>query len=187
MIRKNTYRTGEKALTLKEYNQIIEVCQSHEDELLIKMAVATGLRREDLVAVEVANIDIINGRLRFVEKKKRLSVGGPSRIRDIPIGPKLCQLITKHKKTLPKNQVTLFSFKGRTAFNRLQNLCDTAGIERRPFHALRATCVKFCQREGWTPEQVCELTGDTLAVIQKHYSIPTNDEMKEVATIKEVI
>lgn len=187
MIRKNTYRTGEKALTQKEYEKIIEVCQSHEDELLIKMAVATGLRREDLVAVEIANIDTENGRLRFVEKKKRIYKGGPSKIRDIPIGPKLCQLIVKHKKTIPKDQVTLFSFKGRTAFNRLQDLCERAGIEKRPFHALRATCVKFCQKAGWTPEQVCELTGDTLAVIQQHYSIPTMDEMKETANVKEVI
>jgi hypothetical protein len=31
------------------------------------------------------------------------------------------------------------------------------------------------------------LTGDTLAVIQQHYSIPTMDEMKETAMAKEVI
>jgi integrase len=187
MIRKNTYRTGEWSLTQKEYDKILDVCQSIEEELLIKLAVSTGLRREDIVNIEIDNIDLKNNRLRFVEKKKRLYVGGPSKIRDIPLGPKLTQLINKHIRTVDKDQTKLFSFKGRTAFNRLQELCDRAEIERRPFHALRATCVKFCQKAGWSPEEVCALTGDTLSVIQKHYAVPSETEMKEAATTKEII
>jgi len=33
---------------------------------------------------------------------------------------------------------------GRTAHRKLQMYCDRARIPRRPFHALRATCIKFC-------------------------------------------
>lgn len=70
---------------------------------------------------------------------------------------------------------------------KLQEYCDLAGIERRPFHALRATCVKFCQKNNWTVEQVSKLTGDTIAVIQQHYSTPSNSEMQEVVEMKAII
>jgi integrase len=177
----NSYRTGQFSLTQTEYERVLDACDSLEDEILIKFTVATGMRREDVVNVEIQNINLTSGMVRYVEKKK----GG--RIRDIYIGTKLKQLLIKYYKTLPKNQKKLFDFCGKTAFNKLQNLCDIAEIPRRPFHALRATCIKRCQIAKWTPEEVCELTGDSLRVIQEHYSTPSISQMAETALNKEVI
>jgi len=175
------YKTGEFALTPTEYDRLLESCSSIEDETLIKFTVATGLRRADIVRVEIQNVIPETGKVTFSEKKK----GG--RIRTIYIGPKLRQLVIKYLKTIPKNQKMLFGFSERTAYNKLQHLCDIAGIPRRPFHALRATCMKRCQRAGWTPEQVVDLTGDTLRVIQEHYSTPSSSEMQEVSVNKEIV
>jgi integrase len=175
------YRIGMDALTQNEYEKVCEACSSIEDEALLKFTVATGLRREDVVRVERQNINLTTGAVTFSEKKK----GG--RIRTIYIGQKLCTLLTKYLKTIPKDQKLLFDFCGKTAYNKLQHLCDVAGIRRRPFHALRATCVKRCQQAKWTPEQVCELTGDSLRVIQQHYATPGQSEMEEVANQREVI
>ena len=177
----NSYRTGQFALTPKEYDRILESCSSLEDEVLIKFAVATGLRREDIVNVELQNINLQSGMVRYIERKKG------NRIRDIYIGNKLKQLLIKYYKTLPKDQKKLFGFCSKTAFNKLQSLCDIAGIPRRPFHSLRATCVKRCQAAGWSPEEVCELTGDTLRVIQEHYATPSISQMADTATSKEMI
>lgn len=173
------YKTGEWALTEKEYAAILDACDSTEDECLIKFTVATGLRRADVVRVERQNIR--NGKVTYSEKKK----GG--RIREIYIGPKLLQVLSKYEKTIPKEQKMLFGFSERTAYNKLQHLCDIAGISRRPFHALRATCIKRCQKAGWTPEQVVDLTGDTLRVIQEHYAVPSSGEMQEVSKQKEIV
>lgn len=177
----NPYKTGQFALTAKEYDAILDACSSVEDEALIKFTVATGLRRADVVRIERQNVNLDTGKVTFSEKKK----GG--RIRDIYIGPKLRQVLSKYSKTIPKDQKMLFGFSERTAYNKLQNLCDIAGISRRPFHSLRATCIKRCQKAGWTPEQVVDLTGDTLRVIQEHYAVPGEGEMKEVAKEKEII
>jgi integrase len=117
----------------------------------------------------------------YTEKKKG------DRIRTIYIGPQLRQLLNKYLKTVPKEQKRLFAFSERTAFNKLQRLCIIAGIPKRPFHSLRATCIKRCQKAGWSPEQVCDLTGDTLRVIQEHYAIPSSGEMVELAATKEII
>lgn len=175
------YTVGKDALTPKEYTELCDACDSIVDETLLKFTTSTGLRREDVVAVEWKNVNLTSGTITFSEKKK----GG--RIRTIHIGEKMRVLLVKYNKTCKNNQKYVFDFCGRTAYNKLQNLCDVAGIRRRPFHALRATCVKRCQAAGWTPEQVCELTGDSLRVIQEHYATPSSSEMQEVAKAREIV
>lgn len=175
------YTIGKDALTPKEYVALCDACSSIEDEALLKFTTSTGMRREDVVTVEWQNVDLQSGTVVFTEKKKK------NRIRTIHIGEKLRVLLLKYRKTCKHSQKYVFDFCGRTAYNKLQNLCDVAQIRRRPFHALRATCVKRCQAAGWTPEQVCELTGDSLRVIQEHYATPSSSEMQEVAKAREII
>lgn len=175
------YRTGEKALTAREYEKLISVVDRLEDEVLIKLAVSSGARREDITSIRVSDINQEDRTLSFFEQKKR-------RIHTIPLSPEMVRLIRQllHSRGNHRTQ-KLFSFTGRTAYARLQRYCDKAGIPRRPFHALRATCIKRCQAAGWTPEQVARLTGDTIAVIQEHYAWPSSSEMYEVAAEKPVI
>jgi integrase len=171
--RKERYKSGEKALTRKEYDKLLAVIDNIEDEVLIKLAVSTGLRREDLTALKIADIDFDQGRLTFYEAKKR-------RNRTIDIEPAVVLLIRKFLKTFEKREL-LFSFTGRTAYNHLNHWCVIANIPTRPFHALRATCVKFGQQAGRSPEAMAKLLGDTMEVIQIHYSTPSADEMAEDA------
>ena len=173
-------RTGETALTRGEYEKLLRVCNTLEEELLLKIGVSLGLRRGDMSHLRITDIDFMESTLSYYEEKK-------DRIRTVPIGNNLKQLLTKYVHTIPKTQETIFPFSDRTAHRRFWGLCDRAGIKRRPIHALRATCIKFCQAAGWTPEQVSELTGDTIRVIQEHYATPSKAEMSEVMVEKEVI
>ena len=179
IVKKDRYKTGENALTKNEYDKLIGVIDNLEDETLIKLAVSTGIRREDICNIKVA--DINEKTISFYESKKR-------RIWTIHISNEMELLIKKLLNTRGKNKTEdLLTYTGRTAYRRLQLYCDNAGIPRRPFHALRATCVKFCQAAGWTPEQVSRLTGDTISVIQEHYATPSTSEMAEVAESKPII
>ena len=176
------YRTGEHSLTRKEYEKLLDACSSIEDELMIKVAVGLGLRRYDLTHIMIADIDLEQeNTLSYHEQKK----GG--RIRTVFISAKLHQIIVKYLKTIPKGQKKLFAFSDKTAYNRLQKICDIAGIPRRPFHALRATCIKFHQAAGWRDEETAELVGDTIRVIQEHYATPSRSEMQEATATTEVI
>jgi integrase len=179
--KRERYRSGEKALTPREYRELISVIDRQEDEVLIKLAVSIGARREDLASIKVKDIDLDELKLSFYEQKKR-------RIHTVPLSPEMARLIKQLLNSRGKNPgQRLFTFTGRTAYSRLQLYCDKAEIPRRPFHALRATCIKRCQAAGWTPEQVSRLTGDTIAVIQEHYSYPSSSEMQEVASSKPLI
>ena len=174
-------RSGEKALKHKEYEKLISVIDRLDDEVCIKLAVSIGARREDLANIKVKDIDLDELKLSFHEKKKR-------RIHTVPLSPEMARMIKVLLHSKGKNQTEdLFPYSGRTMYDRLQKYCDKADIPRRPFHALRATCIKRCQAAGWSPEQVAKLVGDTIAVIQEHYAWPSSSEMQEVAADKPVI
>ena len=175
------YRTGEFALTRKEYEKLIAACANLEDRVMIMMGVAIGLRRSDIVEVKWINIDFEKSELNYNEKKKG------NRLRNVPLGPKLLQELRILKNTQPKSQKTILSFGDRQAHTRFNKVCDIAGIPRRPIHALRATAIKFMQQAGWAPEQVAEMTGDSIRTIQKHYLTPSRSELAEAAKNKEVV
>ncbi len=186
---RESYTTGQKALTEKEYQKILDICDNYQDRLLIMLAVGIGLRREDIIRVRVPNIDLKNGWITYLEKKKG------DKIRKVPIGPKLSQEIQIYIHTtkvndylFPARQVGEKGYmSGRTAYNRLKWLCEKAEIPTRPFHSLRATCIKLKQKDGWNVEQVAALIGDTVATVQAHYSTPSDDELSNMMKEKESV
>jgi integrase/recombinase XerD len=173
------YRTGQKAFTKKEFEKVLSKVGVLEDEILILLGVNTGMRRRDITSIEVKNIDLKNQSVIYYEHKKR-------RTRTIFISSEMTRKLEIYLNTLPKKQERLFGFRDRTAYNRLNRYCRLAGIPERPFHALRATCIKFCQQAGWTLAEVAELTGDSIRTIQEHYETPSIEEMKETSETKRI-
>lgn len=179
-MKRERYRTGEKAFTRKEWDKLMAAVGRLDDEVLFTLAVNTGIRREDMVNISIGDMSPDNRSITYYERKKR-------RTRTIFINSEMARRISMYLNTIPKSQPRLFGFSSKTAYNKLQRACDIAGIPRRPFHALRATCVKFCQQAGWSPEEVSELTGDSIRVIQEHYSTPSITEMQEIAETKKIM
>jgi integrase len=193
MLQKRTrYTTGEKALTPTEWAKLQTYIDNLEDEVLFKLAISTGIRREDIghsktknTGIRISDITELpngTGKLKFTEHKK-------NRIHEVPLSKEMMRLIKLLINSRDKSAKTpfLITYSGRTCHRRLQYYCDCAGISRRPFHALRGTCIKFCQKAGWRIEEVARLTGDTIAVIQEHYSTPSESEMQEAIETKCII
>jgi len=179
------YKSGEKALTRQEYEKLIAVITDLQDELLIKLAIATGIRREDLCNIKFDNVNLKDCKLVYVEAKKQ------HRIRTIDLPDSIIVLVKKFygyigRKYL-KEREYLFDFTGRTAYRHFNQWCVVAGISERPFHALRATCIKFCHAAGWSDEQISKLTGDKISTIQEHYMTPSVDEMRNVTQMKAIV
>jgi integrase len=166
-----------KALSDTEYKKVLAACGTLEDELLMRLAVENGFRRIDISKIEVKNVDLENSKLLYYEHKKKT-------FRTVPISAGVVQLFRKYFDTLPKRTKYVFSwgkseFGDFTAWRRFQKLCDTAGIERRPFHALRGTCIKFHQKRGWNLNEVSKLIGDDPATVQLHYATTSDSEIAE--------
>lgn len=180
-LQSDRYKTGEFALTRTEYDKLMNVITDLQDELLIRLAVATGIRREDLCKIECDHISLEDKTLFFHESKKSVS-----RTIDLPDLVIVC--IKKFYTSLDRQELRkrklLFDFSGRTAYRHFNSWCVVAGIRERPFHSLRATCIKLAHASGWTDEQISKLTGDKIATIQEHYMTPSSDEMREVTKEK---
>lgn len=189
--KRERYTSGEKALTKEEWGKLISCVDNLEDEILFKLLISTGIRREDachspkrktgIRTEDIKELPNGTGTISFLEHKK-------NRIHTVPISKSLVRLIKMLINSRDKYaEHWLITYSGRTAHRRLQKYCDLADIPRRPIHALRATCVKFCQAAGWRVEEVSKLTGDTIAVIQEHYSTPSDAEMLQTVEDKEII
>lgn len=183
---KKSYKTGQHALTEKEIEQLLNVVDDVVVEAAFRLAISTGIRREDLASLTWKDVRWEDQRLVFYEQKKR-------RMKEVYLSDSMLTKLRQLKNLYPEQHYIFPGasakkygkghLSGKTLYNKLQGYCEKAGLRRRPFHALRATCIKLCQKRGWTPEQTAEHVGDTIRVIQEHYLTPTLDEMK--ATVQE--
>ena len=181
------YRTktiGEKALTEIEVNKLLAVVGRQDHEVLLRIGIELGLRRADVIAIEQSNINIEKHTLMFMELKK-------DAMHTVPLSDSLAKLIeqylytsSKNKWLFPSTHSTKQHISSKTAWNILHRYLVKADLPERPFHALRATCVKLCQRKGWSIEQVMNLTNDSFRTIKTHYDTPSTEEMLEVAKTK---
>lgn len=168
--KRNAYRSN--SLTLEEQERLYSVLDRLEDMVLFRLALTTGIRREDICAIETGRIDFDNRRLTFWESKKR-------RDWTVPLTEEVTQALRWYTGTR-KGERRLFSFTGRTAYNKLQAALKKAGITKElSFHDLRRSFVKTAKRRGLSPKAVAQITGDTLAVIQEHYENLDQDELRE--------
>jgi integrase len=167
------------AFSQSELKRLLESCPTTADHIMILLASRYGFRREDVVNIKVNNVDLKNSTLTYHEQKK-------DRDRTIPIEADVCSELRKHINTLSKDAVYLLPFRdGTTAWRHLQNICKVADIPvprgrtGRPFHAIRGTCVKMRQAQGWTIHEVATLIGDEPGTVAEHYATVTPMELAE--------
>lgn len=188
--REKYFRTGRKSLSQANVDSLLAVITDLEHSALIMLAISTGIRREDIVRIKQADFDYETRKLSFYESKK-------NRIHTVYVPLNVANTLQMVKKS---NKKDLYMFpgnsekkngkghlSGRNAYNILNRYLEKAGLEKRPFHSLRSTCIKLCQKKGWQPIETAELTGDSLTVIQEHYMVPSDQEMKEVSKEKAII
>lgn len=164
------YRSN--SLTIEEQERLLSSTDTFEDLTLFRLALTTGIRREDIAQIEIGNIDLENRRLKFWESKK-------GRWWEIPLTVEVCQEIQRFLNTFPRGRKKLFNFTGRTAYNRLQKYLKKAAIKKElSFHDLRRTFIKTARRKGLSPKAVSQITGDTLVTIQQFYENLDMEELK---------
>jgi integrase len=177
-----SWTSGEKALDPSQVEPFLAKVAKVQDLALLRLAIVSGMRREDVVGVTLAGVDLAAGKVSFYERKKR-------RTWTAWVDPDTIVTLKRHIGVLPKGTEWLFPspwspkrhISSRHAYDVLQRWLDETGLDRRPFHALRASCVKYLKSKGWSPEAIMKQTGDRLETIMQHYSTPSDDEMHRLA------
>ena len=172
------------SLTPAEVDKLLASVGDARDLALLSLAVVTGMRREDIVAVRVADYNRERGTIGYVERKKK------NRIRaDVPLDPKAATRLDLYLRARGRESVWLFPsdlpsshdhLSSRSAWNILNRWCAVAGLAPRPFHSLRATCYKLAKARGWPVEFAAWVIGDTIRVAQEFYGVATPGEVAQV-------
>jgi integrase/recombinase XerD len=163
-----------ESLTFEEVHTLLSACETIEEKALIELALNTGIRRNDIVDIEIDRIDIERSRIAFWEEKK-------DRYWMVALSPEVVQTLKMYINTLPRSQKLLFEFSGRTAYNILQRLMMKARIKKHiPFHGLRRSFVRLSRRMGRDVRFVMDQTGDSARVILEAYEGYTVDEMVDM-------
>jgi integrase len=182
-----TYRTGEKALTFEQTQSLLSLKDLPLlEEGVLRLGLNGGLRREDLVSVRASDLHEEDSSLTFYEHKKRRNL-------TVYLSNDTIKCLNQIRKEYPS--VWMFPAKNskkhigsKTAYNILQrNLIKIGAPSPWPFHSLRATCYKLCQRAGWNVEMSAKHLGDSVRVAQEHYATPSSEEMKQVMKERGII
>jgi integrase len=175
------------ALSETEIKRCLEKCDTTEKEVLVRLGIFYGFRRDDMRKLEIKNIDFVNRRLNYYEEKK-------DAWRYVPMNDEIEICLKRHINTMPKDQKFLFKNNGSaTLYRRFNDILLNAGIPiphgrtGTPFHALRGTAYKLWRKKGMPVEQVAEMLGDTVETAMEHYGKATMDEIADTIRKKEVI
>lgn len=187
------YKTGEKSLTPKQIEKLIAALDSYRDETLIKLELALGCRRSDIVRIEWTHTNEESKSITYHEQKKG------DRLHTAFVSDTIIQMLKRYrnlsqgKYLFPaiKRDNSKGHLSDRTAYDIFNRAMKRAGIIQKnqcwPFHALRATCIKKCQSVGWSAEQTAAHVNDSVRVIQEHYTTPSLFERAKVAEENPII
>lgn len=157
--------------------------------LPVKLALWTGQRRGDLLALTWASYD--GARIRFLQGKTGARVS-------IPVAEKLKYALDAAKVRLDASEEALQSQPiltnsygeawSDTGFSASwRKACQAAEIEGLTFHDLRGTAVTRLARAGCTVPEIASITGhkmtDVHAILQTHY-LHLDDEIADAAIKK---
>jgi len=162
-----------ESLSEEEQERLFNSIETFEDLVLFKLALTTGIRREDIVGIELGGVDLNNRTITFWEHKKK-------RFHTVPIASSLLPDLKRYLNSIPKGQKKLFTFTGRTAYNKLQYYLKKAGINKKlAFHDLRRTFVKTAKKKGLSIKAVSQITGDRVSTVEEYYANLDMEELKE--------
>lgn len=180
MSRRNNKNHRPNSLTEDEQARLLDACPTLPDLVLIQIALTTGIRRADVVAIRKHDVDLEAGTITFWQEKK-------DSVHTVPIHHQLMPNLRRYLAMVPKGTQFLFPntrdqgrpMADKTAYNRLQNALRRAGINKAiSFHDLRRTFVKTAFARGLRPEAIAAITDDKLETIQEWYLILDMHEIK---------
>ena len=184
------YKTGRDALTEQNVKDLLESFNNIQDKAIIHLAVACGLRRSDIVNVKRNDVNLESGQLTYYEHKKdrtrTVMIPSSAALHTLRLHVNSCKK-SKWLFPSPLNGKTDKHISDRQIYDIFNEHLDVIKVRRRPFHSLRATCIKMCEAAGWKDFETAELVGDTVRVIQEHYSTPSVQEMQALAKDKQIL
>ncbi len=121
---------------------------------LTQLALATGMRRSELLAIKWSDLDLKN-KLVHLNRKDCAATGRQSSQRFVPLSPQSIALLKNYPKTNPR-VIDLTIGAARHGFNRARK---AAGLNHLRFHDLRHIAISNMWAAGMNALQISEASG----------------------------
>lgn len=161
-----------------------------EWRVAVLVALRTGLRLGELVALRWEDVDLVAGRLVVRRAASRDRVGTPKngRTREIPLGHEVLAALKAHRHL--KGEL-VFSGKGGSMYRKnmtkhpLWRACRKAGLRRIGWHVLRHTFASHLAMRGAPIKAVQELLGHATIDMTMRYAHLSPSVSREVVGLLE--
>lgn len=173
-----------KALNTEQARQVLEAAHGDDLEALWTVALTTGLRQGELLALRWPDVDLDGGSLRVVASLIRI-VGQEPQLaepksrrsrRQVELSATAVEALRRHRANAPSIGFVFARPDGRplavtTTWKRWQALLGRAKVPAMPFHSARHSAATLLLSRGVHPKIVSEMLGhSTVAITLDVYS-----------------
>lgn len=142
-------------LSREEYHRLLGSCPA-QVALVVKVAVATGLRKDNLLRLDWSQVDLSSGLITVTVK------GG--KLHRVKLPPPLKAALS----TLPHRKGRVFATRN---FRKLfEQAVTDAGLRDFRFHDLRHTCATWMRMAGADLADICEALGHSNVAVTMRYA-----------------
>ncbi len=160
-----------RSATAEELNRLIATAQDTPGEIrfetLIPFAIATGLRRSELLRITWADVDFSRAILTVRDRKDPRNSRRTDRV---PLSPAAIAVL-RQLGPAPAPHARIFPYVANTLTNAFRRLRRAAGVRDLKFKDMRATCAQNLLNLGWPVDQVAVVTGHrSHRILLDHYA-----------------
>lgn len=192
-----------KFFTIEEAQRLLQAAQGDRLEVLLLVALSTGLRRGELLGLRWQDIDLDGGALRVRHTLQRdgslTEPKSAAGLRTIMLPDVTIQALKRHRKQQIQDRLLAgarwqeggFVFTsiigtalcGDNVYKRYRGLQEKAGLPGIPFHSLRHTACSFLAAQGVHPSTAMDVMGHSqVSLTLNVYSHAALEAKREAAT-----
>ena len=188
------HKTPKQIWSLEEAKTFLEICERENTLIPFLLAIFTGMRRGEILALRWKNVDLDKGVIHVEESLARTKTNGlfakevktsHSR-RDVYLSDSIREALAKYREHQKSNKLGLVIaskaggyLEPRNLIRKFKALTKKANVPDIPFHNLRHTHATILMRMGENPKVVSERLGHARVGITLDIYSHTNEEMQK--------
>lgn len=157
----------------EDASKLLAACPSGPWRELVLMALRTGLRFNELIALEWSAVNLETGTLQVIRGEVAGHVDAPknNRFRTLPLTSDVVTAL----RSLPQVHTRVFTYQGRSlkytnSYKHLAKFCKIAGIPHTSWHPLRHTFATHLYAKGAYLKSVQDLMGHSTINMTMRYT-----------------
>lgn len=204
--------TEMKILTEDQARALLEAARGHRYETLYLLALRTGMRRGELLALRWQDVNLKRGLITVHVGVQRVDLPGErTRIedtktershREVKITPAVVEALQRHRHAQKEARMAALDWQDQDLVfcgkrgkliplempaRDLDTLLREAGLPDVRFHDLRHTCVTILLSHGVPPHTVARQIGDEVALMLRVYAHVLPSQLEQAASVMDTV